>query len=376
MTPATKITQPAPVGARPVLYTGDIFRLQARGGISRYFQELIPRLQRRTRIVAGLHQSPAIRDRVIRAEAARFMPAFRLSPRPRALFNEWIDSVRLRAGSGEILHPTYYRDPARLPGWPLVLTVYDMAHERFPALFRRQWWNSEDPARWKQPLVARADRIICISESTRRDLIELLEVDERKTQVIHCGTTDWSTVTAEEIPGPSRPFFLWVGERHTYKNFAATLAAWATTKAADATSILCVGGGALRPAEGEFASTLGVSDRVRQMTLRDSQLKWAYEHAVGLLYTSRCEGFGLPLVEAMSLRCPVITSNSSSMPEVAGEAAIYVDPVVPESIREGIERCLTAGQDASMRERLKARAALFSWEACARAHEALYRELD
>jgi glycosyltransferase involved in cell wall biosynthesis len=64
------------------------------------------------------------------------------------------------------------------------------------------------------------------------------------------------------------------------------------------------------------------------------------------------------------------------MPEVAGEAAIYVDPVVPESIREGIEHCLAAGQDSATRERLEARAALFSWEGCARAHEALYRELD
>ncbi len=361
---------------RPVLYTGDIFRLQARGGITRYFQELIPRLGRPTRIVAGLHQSPAIRDGALPAEAARFIAYFRSSPRPRALFNAWIDSVRVRGGSGEILHPTYYRDPASLPALPMVLTVYDMAHERFPALFRRRWWNSEDPARWKRASVARADRIVCISESTRRDLIEFLGVDERKTRVIHCGSTDWTAFRAEEIPGPRRAFFLWVGERHTYKNFAATLSAWASSKAADATSILCVGGGPFSPAEREFAATLGVSDRVRQMTLRDSQLKWAYEHAVGLLYTSRCEGFGLPLLEAMSLRCPVVASNKSSMPEVAGDAAIYVDPVVPESIREGIERCLAAGQDEETRGRLVARAALFSWDACAEKHEAVYRELD
>jgi glycosyltransferase involved in cell wall biosynthesis len=317
-----------------------------------------------------------IREGRLPAEAARYMPEFRLSPRPRAFVNEWIDAWHVARGPGEILHPTYYRDPERLPSGPMVLTVYDMAHERFPAIFRRRWWNSDDPARWKRAIVARADRVVCISESTQRDLVELLGVDERKTRVIHCGSTDWGAVSAEEIPGLRQPFFLWVGERHTYKNFAATLFAWATSGAAGSTSILCVGGGPLRPAERDQAAKLGILDKVRQMTLRDSQLKWAYEHAAALLYTSQCEGFGLPLLEAMSLGCPVVASGTSSMPEVAGEVAIYVHPGDPESIRDGIEECLATGRDEPMRARLRARAALFSWDRCAEAHDALYRELD
>jgi len=361
---------------RPILYTGDIFRLQARGGITRYFTELIPRLLRPTRVVAGLHQSSAIREDRLPAEAAAFLPPFRLSPRPRAVFNAWIDAVRIDRAAGAILHPTYYRDPARLPASPMVLTVYDMAHERFPSLFRRRWWNSEDPARWKRAIVSRADRIVCISESTRRDLVELLHVDERKARVIHCGSKDWRGVTAAQVPGLSAPFFLWVGERHTYKNFAAALLGWASSTAAADTDILCVGGPPLHRGELEAVGASGVAGRVRQSTLSDPQLKWAYERAAGLLYTSRCEGFGLPLLEAMSLGCPVVASNTSSMPEVAGDAAIYVEPADPESIRAGVERCLAEGRGGASGERLKARAALFSWDTCASAHEALYRELD
>jgi len=362
---------------RPILYTGDIFRLQARGGITRYFGELIPRLRRPTRIVAGLHQSPAIQARRLTAEASVYLRAFRLSPRPRAVVNGWVDAVHFRGDSGEIVHPTYYRDPAGIPtSLPMVLTVYDMAHELFPSLFQRRWWSSEDPARWKRAICRRADRIVCISESTRRDLVEILDVDERKTRVIHCGRTDWSPIPAEEVPGLASPFFLWVGERHTYKNFAATLLAWSTSSAAASTSILCVGGGPLRPDERELARRLKAAGALRQETLRDTQLKWAYERAAGLLYTSRCEGFGLPLLEAMSLGCPVVASKASSIPEVAGDAAIYVDPTEPESIRAGIERCLSLGRDGALRALLKARAALFSWDACAEAHEALYRELD
>lgn len=353
----------------PVLFTGDIFRLQPRGGITRYFDELIPRLRRPSRVVAGLHQSRAIPAG--RFESAVYMPAFRLSPRPRALINAWVDRARVRRAAGEILHPTYYRDPSHLPSLPLVLTVYDMAHERFPDLFRRHWWSTEDPARWKKAIADRADRIVCISESTRRDLVELLGIPEEKTRVIHCGATDWSGVQAEPVSGLATDarFFLWVGERHTYKNFAATLEAWGRSGAAATTSLLCVGGGPLRASE-------RLADRVRQVTLRDAQLKWAYQHAAGLLYTSRCEGFGLPLVEAMSLGCPVVAANGSSMPEVAGDEGIYVDPVDRESIRAGIERCLATERDAALDARLRAQAARFSWDRCAEAHEALYRELD
>lgn len=132
--------------------------------------------------------------------------------------------------------------------------------------------------------------------------------------------------------------------------------------------MLCVGGGPLRPGERE--------DRVLQRSLSDAELKWAYEHAIGLLYTSRCEGFGLPLVEAMSLGCPVVASNASSMPEVAGDDAVYVNPDDVESIRAGIEQVWRTQRDPSLVERLKARASHFSWDRCAEAHEAVYRELD
>jgi glycosyltransferase involved in cell wall biosynthesis len=361
---------------RPVLYTGDIFRLQARGGITRYFIELIPRLGRTTRIVAGLHQSKVIRARGLDAEASAYMAPFKTSPRFRAAVNAVIDAYLLHGDVPTILHPTYYRDPGRLPSLPMVLTVHDMAHERFPAMFRRRWWNSEDPAHWKKAIVDRADRVICVSESTRRDLIELFRVDEKKTSVIHHGTRVWGTVPSEEIPGLDRPFFLWVGERHTYKNFAGAVRAWSSSKAAAGTAILCAGGPPLGAGERLLLETLGVAGRVGRIVLSEAGLRWAYERAAGLLYVSRCEGFGLPLLEAMSLGCPVVTSNTSSMPEVAGDAAIYVDPTDTASIAEGIDRCLSEGRDFTKTQRLTARAALFSWDKCAAAHEAVYRELD
>ncbi len=363
--------------SRPVLYTGDIFRLQARGGITRYFVEVILRLRRPARIVAGLHQSKLLEALGPRVFAAAYLPAFPSSPRLRALANRAVDAAFSAAARGAIVHPTYYRDPARLPARaPVVITVYDMAHERLPALFGRRWWSARDPAGWKAALCARADRIVCLSESTRRDLAELLRVPESKMRVIHLGSRDWSGTAAAPIAGLERPFLLWVGERYAYKNFEPTLRAWAASRAAAETTLFCAGGGPLRAREREVIAAAGVSGRVAHRICSEEELRWAYEHAAGLLYTSLCEGFGLPILEAMALGCPVVAARASSLPEVGGDAALYVDPLEPASIAAGIERCLEQGRTPERAALLRAQAARFSWDAAAQAHEQLYAELD
>lgn len=362
---------------RPVVYTGDIFRLQRRGGISRYFRELIPRLHRPAEVAAGFHQSLVLGGIGVPVHAAARLPQGRGLTRPRALLNAVWDAARLGARREAIVHVTYYRDPRSLPGGrPVVATVYDMAHERFPERFRRRFWNTPDPARWKAALLARADRVVCISEATRRDLLDRLPVPGERIRVIHAGAPDWSGIVPRAVPGIADPFFLWVGERHTYKNFAPTLDAWAGSRAASGTRLLCVGASPFTPEELRLIAARGAGARVSWIACPDDQLRWAYERAAGLLYTSLCEGFGLPVLEAMSLGCPVVASRAAALPEVAGDDAILVDPADRGSLESGIERCLTQERSPERTAALRARAAAFHWERCAREHEALYGELD
>lgn len=361
---------------RPVLFTGDIFRLQRRGGISRYFVELARRLERPHRVIAGFHRSEVL-DAVNGGDpSARRVEEFPGAARLWALANRRIDARALRGAPEAIVHPTYYRDPATLPARAtVVVTVFDMAHERQPEHFRRPWWSAADPAGYKRALCERATAIVCISKATRLDLIECHPELEARARVIHLAASAWRE-PADAIAEARMPFFLWVGERAGYKNFLATLEAWANCRAADDSSLLLMGGGPLAPDERAAAVRLGVDARVRHASGSDGRLRWAYENATGLLYTSRWEGFGLPVLEALSLGCPVVASDRPVFHEVAGDQAILVEPTDRDSMADGIARCVAAGRSADRVADRVAQAARFSWEACSREHEIVYGSLD
>jgi glycosyltransferase involved in cell wall biosynthesis len=257
----------------------------------------------------------------------------------------------------------------------VVVTVHDMAHERCPEILRRPPWSTADPAVHKAALCARADLVVCVSESTRKDLVELAGVPVARTRVVHHGSRSWAGVDPVPVSGGGEPFLLWVGERHSYKNFDRTLAAWAGLPEAGGTALLCVGGPPFGRAEHLRFAELGVADRVRRVAATDGQLRWAYEHAEALLYTSTCEGFGLPLVEAMALGCEVVTSSVSAMPEVAGELAHYADPCDRDSLGSAIAAGLAAERSPARRAALAAHAGRFSWERCAAAMDAVYGEV-
>jgi glycosyltransferase involved in cell wall biosynthesis len=361
---------------RTVLFTGDIFRHQARGGITRYVLEIARRLRRPAEVVMGVHQSAELAGLAIPARLAWRMPAVRGGHRLAGLANGLIDAVAIAPRRDVIVHPSYYRDPRGLPvRAPLVLTVHDMIHERLPEQFPARWWSA-DPARYKADLCRRADRILCNSETTRRDLLELLAVPEAKVRVTPHASRDWSPIAPRPMADVREPFVLWVGERHSYKNFPAALAAWASCPAARGTDLLCIGGGAFRASERAAIEAAGAAERVRQRVCGDGELRWAYEHAQALLYTTLWEGFGVPLLEAMWMGCPVLASDRAPFREVGGDAAVYAEPTDLAALRAGLDAALAAGRDASAVAGRRAQAARFSWDTCAEQHEAVYRELD
>src|SRR5262249_8171670 len=262
--------------------------------------------------VAGFHVSAEVGMLGERARPAYRIPRSGALRRLLAPLNGALEAAAFRRSPLAILHPTYYPDPHSLPSrHPLVVTAQDRAHERFPEWFptRRRWWSRRDAAHYKAALCARADRVLCNSETTRSDAVSLLGLRPERTRVVHHAGRDWARVPSHPIPGLERRFLLWVGERGGYKNFERTARAWASCPDALDTLLLCIGGGRLGRSEQERLAGDGVLSRVRQLDADDGRLRWAYEHAAGLLYTALWEGFGLPILEALALGCPVIGSD-------------------------------------------------------------------
>jgi glycosyltransferase involved in cell wall biosynthesis len=276
----------------------------------------------------------------------------------------------------DIVHETYFSAKRIAPKRAkVILTVFDMIHEKFSDNF-----PSTDPAsRYKSSAVKRADHIICISEHTRQDLLEIVDVDPAKTSVVHLGFSLMKMNGSEhKTLFQSRPFILYVGERSRHKNFMRLLEAYAQSPVLRKDfDLLCFGGGKFSTKEKSLLKGLGLSgSRVRHIYGDDALLASCYSSASVFVYPSLYEGFGIPPLEAMSFGCPVVCSGVSSIPEVVGDAAAMFDPYKPESIRKTIEEVVY--EDAE-RESLIARGheriKVFSWQRCARETLDVYRRL-
>ena len=364
-----------------VVYDHQAFNLQARGGVSRYFSELASRLPDlsdcATEIVAPVFTNQylaGLRNVLVRG---RRVPALRFTNWLRRSAADCISCSILRHRQDvDIFHETFYSQTECAPrGCKRVLTVFDMISEKFLRGVR----GNDELLRTKAAAIARADHIICISENTRRDLEQLLGVGGDKVSVVHLGH---SLMTRAGERSSSfrgrRPYLLFVGTRGLYKNFPRLVEAYARSATLrEGFDLLCFGGPQFSGEEKAMIdSQLASREAVFHMEGDDDLLARVYRGAAALVYPSRYEGFGLPPLEAMSLDCPVICSNASSMPEIAGDAAMYFDPEDIDDMKSAVERVVTdSSLSSSLIARGRARARLFTWDRCARETYAVYEAL-
>jgi glycosyltransferase involved in cell wall biosynthesis len=368
-----------------VMFDPQIFCHQRFGGISRYICNIALEMQRMagiaTQIVAPFHfneyldQLPRslVRGRRVRWLEGLTALAYGLSVLP--------GKLAARNLKPDVLHNTYYF-PIKPPVGTLgILTVYDMIHEKYPKYFAASPFIS----RIKAASVAAADHVICISESTRRDLLAAYDIPEERVSVTHLGFDPLGSLLTGEpsnnfklrVLGADAPYLLYVGSRVNYKNFLGLLEAYAASASLRSHFfLLCFGGGDFSDAERAAIAKAGVEGRVRFLGGPDAVLAACYAHASLFVCPSFYEGFGIPVLEAMSLDCPVACSNSSSLPEVAGDAARLFDPADRDDIRGALESVLGSPSIATaLKERGRIRRQLFSWRSCAENTVDIYRRV-
>ncbi len=364
-----------------ILYDHQLFSLQNAGGASRYHFELMRYLSGspdvKTDLFLGMTDT-IFPFRQIRAANTRVIGfGSPLDPGGRRyLANELLGNAIVPfLGKMDVYHPTSYRRMPMVRAKRLVATQHDCTHERFPQIFR----YLKEVLRAKQTLYTAADVIICISESSRRDLLEFYAVDPAKTRVVHHGLTPLPR--CQEAAGKlraqvRRDFVLYVGSRAPYKNFDGLLKAFHETKLYDSFDLLVLGGGPLTQEEMNLTAQLGLAESVVSIPRASDQLlAEAYAAAHLFVYPSLWEGFGFPPLEAMVAGCAVLASNTSSMPEVCRDAPFYFNPADQGCFQRALLRAVN-DEDARRRaiERGREVAAGYSWEKCGEQTLALYGE--
>ena len=379
-----------------VLHDHQIFEMQRFGGVSRYFYELWRHAEH-----AGFSSQIALKyckshlllhDEILRDALAAFDESFaeflpdKTFPGKGHLFtlkkhffgkqekerkrtaNRTHTLELLSRNRYDLFHPTYYNPYFldALKGRPFVLTVFDMIHEIFPEYFKL----TERVSRHKQQLCQAASRIIAISEQTKRDLVQIFQIAPEKVDVIYLGNSLHPVAEAQSLDTTSIPekYLLFTGSRKHYKNFYFFLRAVAEFFHEDSALRLVCAGEPFSQEERAFFTTIDLQEgQICHVKSNDAMLAHLYRHALAFVFPSIYEGFGIPILEAFACGCPAILSNTSSLPEVGGDAAIYFAPKDWRSIQEAVDKVISHAEirnDLIIKgyERLK----LFSWETTAR----------
>lgn len=257
-----------------------------------------------------------------------------------------------------------------------VITVHDLTYRRFPALLQKETLANLEREMLRE--ITRADAVICVSEATRSDLLELYPADPRKVFAVLSGPPPSRPAAAVSIELPER-YILFVSTIEPRKNLEVLVEAFERLKDRGYPGELVVAGKVGWKAE-RTVRRLGESrwgGSIRRLDyVERAQLPWLYRRAEAFVLPSLYEGFGFPILEAMAEGAPVIAADNSSLPEVGGDAALYFPSGDAQALAGAIERVTS---DGSLRDRLRARAegnlARFSWERAAQETAAIFRKV-
>jgi len=354
-----------------IAFNHQIFSEQEYGGISRYFVELAKHIALEKKNECTLKVTSLLHiNKYLESEIDSFVfqglksPNFKGSGRLCKAVNSLLSPILLNFFDPELIHDTYYNfiyhNKSRAKK---IITVHDMTHEIFPEQFSKTDKTSE----MKKNAIKVADHIICVSKNTQKDLVKIFDVDINKTSVVHHGYSLFKK-TQKKYEVNDKPYLLYVGGRHGYKNFSKFIEAYAKLVEIQKNfDVVIFSSQELTQDEVMLFNRLNIQKtNIKLVNGNDIKLSSFYLNASLFIYPSLYEGFGIPLLEAMSHGCPVVCSNTSSIPEVVGNAAFQFDPYSLDSISNAIETVLNNNK---LRQSLISKGfqqvQKFSWEKCA-----------
>jgi glycosyltransferase involved in cell wall biosynthesis len=343
-----------------------IFSLQKAGGISIYWAELIKRLAYKNNNIFFESENKNIfrneldiktqKESSLNIKFLRYLPFIKRVP------------------SRSIFHSSYYRVSLQ-KNIINITTVHDFTYEYFRSGIARyiHIWQ-------KNFAIKKSDGIICVSENTKKDLLKFYPmIKESKVKVIYNGVGDEfkkvdnpeEHLTGEFKVLKNKKYILYIGDRSSYKNFDIAVE---VLKELSDYSLVIVGGQEFSNSEKEDMQD--IENRVYHFRSIDGdKLNTLYNNAFCLLYPSSYEGFGIPISEAMKAGCPVVSTSISSIPEVAGEAALLVDDIKVENFINEIKRIENNEFRNELINKGLKQSKKFSWDKCFEETYSFYKEI-
>lgn len=354
-----------------IFFDYNIFYRQKFGGISSYYFNLFEEFNKKK---ISFFACPIFNKNRYIPKIKKNIFSINIFEYP-SIFYNYLDKVNyqlsksfLKFYSPDIIHITYYnKNILEYKKAKKILTVYDMITEIFPSK------DNLKISKVKEHSIKSSDHIIAISEKTKEDLISYFNVPPKKISVIYLGTNLINKLTRIN---KKENFILYVGSRKGYKNFEKFLCAIRSSRLLYSDfNITCFGGEKFSKYDKDILNKYQFElSKIKFIFGNDEVLEKLYSTAKLFVFPSLYEGFGLPILEAMANNCPVLCSNRGSLPEIAGDAAMYFNPDSAEDIKTSIENVIY--DETCLKILIKkgiVRIKQFSWSKCAYKTYKLYR---
>lgn len=364
-----------------IFYDHKIYCRQNYGGPSRYFVNLSNNINKFKNVNSKIFAPYHINFFLPKNNENKILPFSKKINRSNILkryilkINNLINTKNLNIFKPDIVHTTYYDNSFPPKNTKSIITVFDLIHE----IFSDEYGYSKNYLP-KKFILENVDHIICISNSTKNDLVNLYNIDKKKISVTHLATDFDSNFKKLNLSdyGIEGKFFLYVGSRWKYKNFKKLLYALEYNKnILNEYKLILFGGGKLTKDELNIINKTNLNKKnIIHIEGDEKILKSLYSSAEFFIYTSKYEGFGIPILESFSQNCPVLCGTNSSLTEVGGNATLNFDTNDYTSIASSIEKILNSHElRLDLIKKGNKQSKLFSWKKCADETLNIYKKI-